>query len=55
MAEETTVASVEVTQPIIIDLGKQKPGLLSELKKDSLERPFVDLFISTHPHDDHCK
>lgn len=33
MAEETTVVSVEVTQPIIIDLGKQKPGLLSELKK----------------------
>ena len=40
--------------------GKQvmfdvKADLLKELKKDGLGRPFVDLFISTHPHDDHCK
>ena len=32
-----------------------KADLLKELKKDGLGRPFVDLFISTHPHDDHCK
>lgn len=32
-----------------------KADLLKELNKDSLGRPFVDLFISTHPHDDHCK
>lgn len=28
--------------------------MLKELKKDVLGHPFVDLFISTHPHDDHC-
>ncbi len=39
--------------------GKQvmfdvKTDLLKELKRDSYGRPFVDLFISTHPHEDHC-
>ncbi len=32
-----------------------KADLLKELKRDVYDRPFVDLFISTHPHDDHCK
>lgn len=41
------------------DNGKQvmydvKADLLKELKKDSNGRPFVDLFINTHPHKDHC-
>ena len=33
MAEETAVASAEMTQPVIIDLGKQKARVLKELKK----------------------
>ena len=39
-------------KPVMFDV---KSDLLKELKKDNLGRPFVDLFISTHPHDDHCK
>ena len=31
-----------------------KSDLLNELKKDTEGHPFVDLFVSTHPHDDHC-
>jgi len=31
--EENTGTSTEMTQPVIIDLGKQKQGNLSELKK----------------------
>lgn len=43
----------------LIENGKQiyfdvKNDLLSELKKDAEGRPFVDLFICTHPHKDHC-
>ena len=39
--------------------GKQvcydvKADLLKELKRDSDNHPFVDLYVSTHPHDDHC-
>ena len=39
--------------------GKQilfdvKKDLQTELGKDSNGHPYVDLFISTHPHDDHC-
>ena len=39
--------------------GKQvfydvKADLLKELSKDSDGHPFVDLFINTHPHEDHC-
>ena len=39
--------------------GKQvyfdvKKDLLNELKKDTNGYPFVDLFICTHPHKDHC-
>jgi len=32
MAEETTATSAEMTQPVIIDLGKQKASSLRELK-----------------------
>ncbi len=31
--DETIAASTEMTQPIIIDLGKQKPGSIKDLKK----------------------
>ena len=39
--------------------GKQisydvKKDLLAELNRDSQGHPYVDLFVSTHPHDDHC-
>jgi hypothetical protein len=33
VAEETTTTSAEMTQPVIIDLGKQKSSSLRELKK----------------------
>lgn len=32
-----------------------KSDLLKEIQKDRNGNPFVDLFINTHPHDDHCK
>ena len=31
--DETAKTASEVTQPIIIDLGSQKPGILKDLKK----------------------
>jgi hypothetical protein len=31
-----------------------KKDLIKELIKDSNNNPFVDLFINTHPHQDHC-
>lgn len=31
-----------------------KSDLLSELQKDSNSSPFLDLFILSHPHKDHC-
>lgn len=31
-----------------------KKDLLDELAKDSYGHPLVNLFINTHPHDDHC-
>ena len=31
-----------------------KDDLLSSIEKDSTENPFVDLFINTHAHNDHC-
>jgi hypothetical protein len=31
-----------------------KKDLIKELKKNSDNNPFVDLFINTHPHQDHC-
>jgi hypothetical protein len=33
MAEESTKNATEMTQPVIIDLGKQKRSMLKELKK----------------------
>ena len=44
---------------IKLDNGKQvafdvKADLLKELKRDNQGRPYVDLFISTHTHEDHC-
>lgn len=33
MAEETVVSSTEMTQPVIIDLGRQKARALKDLKK----------------------
>lgn len=33
MAEETILASAEMTQPVIIDLGRQRPRSLRDLKK----------------------
>ena len=33
MADETAATSAEMTQPVIIDLGKQRSKLLRELKK----------------------
>ena len=57
---KTILVDCQILADLTDGHGKQimfdvKEDLLSELKKDSLERPFVDLFISTHPHDDHCK
>lgn len=31
-----------------------KDDLLKGLEIDAEGRPYVDLFISTHPHNDHC-
>ena len=33
MAEESAKTSAEMTQPVIIDLGKQRPRALKDLKK----------------------
>ncbi|PKN94079.1 MAG: hypothetical protein CVU44_06655 [Chloroflexi bacterium HGW-Chloroflexi-6] len=33
MAEDTVLASAEMTQPVIIDLGRQRPSSLRDLKK----------------------
>jgi len=33
MAEETTQSATEMTQPVIVDLGKQKRSALKELKQ----------------------
>jgi hypothetical protein len=33
MAEETTKSATEMTQPVIIDLGKQRRSALKDLKK----------------------
>ena len=32
-----------------------KADLLKELQKDTDGHPYVDLYVSTHPHSDHCK
>lgn len=57
---KTIIVDCQILEDLTDGNGKTvmfdvKSDLLSELKKDSLGRPFVDLFISTHPHDDHCK
>ena len=57
---KTIIVDCQILEDLTDGKGKQvmfdvKADLLSELKKDGYGRPFVDLFISTHPHDDHCK
>ena len=57
---KTIIVDCQIFADLTDGHGKQvmfdvKADLLKELKKDGLGRPFVDLFISTHPHDDHCK
>ena len=57
---KTIIVDCQILADLTDGHGKQvmfdiKADLLKELNKDSLRRPFVDLFISTHPHDDHCK
>lgn len=41
----------EEGNPVCYDV---KADILKELVRDSNGHPFVDLFVSTHPHDDHC-
>ena len=57
---KTIIVDCQILSDLTDGHGKQimfdvKADLLKELKKDAIGRPFVDLFISTHPHDDHCK
>lgn len=57
---KTIIVDCQILEVLTDVNGKQvmfdvKADLLNELNKDSSGRPFVDLFISTHPHDDHCK
>ena len=57
---KTIIIDCQILADLTDGHGKQvmfdtKADLLKELKKDTLGHPFVDLFISTHPHDDHCK
>lgn len=57
---KTIIVDCQILADLTDGHGKQvmydvKADLLKELKKDGSGRPFVDLFISTHPHDDHCK
>lgn len=56
----TILVDCQILSDLTDGNGKQvmfdvKADVLKELKKDGLGRPYVDLFISTHPHDDHCK
>lgn len=56
----TIIVDCQILEDLTDGHGKQvmfdvKADLMSELKKDASGRPYVDLFISTHPHDDHCK
>lgn len=55
---KTIIVDCQILSDLTDGNGKQisydvKTDLLKELKKDSQGRPFVDLFISTHPHKDH--
>lgn len=57
---KTIIVDCQILDNLNDNNGKQvefdvKADLLKELQKDAFGRPFVDLFISTHPHDDHCK
>lgn len=57
---KTIIVDCQILADLTDGKGKQvsfdvKADLLKELKIDKNNRPFVDLFISTHPHDDHCK
>lgn len=57
---KTIIVDCQILADLTDGHGKQvmfdvKADLLKELKKDASGRPFVDIFISTHPHDDHCK
>lgn len=57
---KTIIVDCQILADLTDGHGKQmmfdvKADLLKELHKDATGRPYVDLFISTHPHDDHCK
>ena len=57
---KTIIVDCQILADLTDGHGKQvmfdvKADLLKELHKDAAGRPYVDLFISTHPHDDHCK
>ena len=57
---KTIIVDCQILADLTDGHGKQvmfdvKADLLKELHKDAEGRPYVDLFISTHPHDDHCK
>ena len=56
----TVIVDCQILADLTDGKGKQvvfdvKADLLKELKKDASGRPYVDLFISTHPHKDHTK
>lgn len=55
----TIIVDCQILADLTDNNGKQvafdvKADLLKELKRDFQGRPYVDLFISTHPHKDHC-
>lgn len=57
---KTIIVDCQILADLTDGHGKQvmfdvKADLLKELHKDAAGRSYVDLFISTHPHDDHCK
>ncbi len=57
---KTIIVDCQILTDLTDGHGKQvmfdvKADLLNELKRDGTGSPFVDLFICTHPHDDHCK
>jgi hypothetical protein len=56
---KTIIVDCQFLSDLNDDKGKQvffdvKKDLLKELKKDTKGHPYVDLFINTHPHKDHC-
>lgn len=58
--EKTIITDCQFFDNLNDDNGNQvrfdvKADLLKELGRDENGNPFVDLFVSTHPHDDHCK